>query len=55
MTDGQDHARGKFEKKDGFLSDEFHVYELAWTPDFIETFIDDELVMSVATKDLYHI
>lgn len=37
------------------LSDDFHIYELAWTPDFIETFIDDKLVMSVATKDMYHL
>lgn len=38
----------------GKLSDDFHVYELAWTPDFIETLIDDELVLSVPTKDMYN-
>lgn len=32
-------------KHDSDLSDDFHVYKLEWTKDYIKTFIDDKTVL----------
>ena len=39
-------SRHYYEMDDGYLSDDFHVYDLAWTPEQIDTYIDGTLMMS---------
>jgi beta-glucanase (GH16 family) len=46
-------ANTHFTKPEGNLSDDFHLYELNWTPEVMETFIDGELVLSRTTDDMF--
>lgn len=46
-------ANAHYTKPEGNLSDDFHLYELNWTPEVIETYIDGELVLSRTTDDMF--